>query len=90
MIFSLNFKYFIILIVIFLIIYWFQYVDNKKRCKKREGIYENIKLPLFMVSIIALILFWDVKEFFSTNLNKNIIIVPQTNNLDVYTTLPEW
>jgi hypothetical protein len=65
MTFPKNFKYFLILVSIFLVIYWFQKVDDEKRCKKREGIYENIKLPLLVTSIIALILCWNDKHIFS-------------------------
>lgn len=52
-------KQFLILSVTFGIVYWFQIVDDKKRCKERIGIYEKIKLPLLVSSIIGLVLFWD-------------------------------
>jgi hypothetical protein len=52
-------KEFLILILTFGVIYWFQYVDDKKRCKRREGIYDNIKLPLLATAIVGLVLFWE-------------------------------
>ena len=52
----------LILIATFIIIYWFQRVDDKKRCKPREGIYHKIKLPLLATSIVGLVLFWDRKS----------------------------
>jgi hypothetical protein len=52
-------KELIILVLTFGIIYWFQYVDDKKRCKKRVGIYEKIKLPLLVSCIVGLVLFWE-------------------------------
>ena len=55
-------KDFLILIFTFAIIYWFQQVDDKKRCKKRDNIYDTIKLPLLVTSIVGLILFWEKKN----------------------------
>ena len=52
-------KQFLILSLTFGIIYWFQIVDDKKRCKERVGIYEKLKLPLLVSSIVGLVLFWD-------------------------------
>ena len=52
-------KDFLILILIFGIIYWFQQVDDKKRCKKREGLYDNIKLPLLATALVGLVVFWE-------------------------------
>ena len=50
---------FLIICITFVLIYWFQQVDDFKRCKERTNIYEKIKLPLLVCSIVALILFWD-------------------------------
>ena len=58
-------KEFFILFFSFGIIYLFQYVDDKKRCKKRDGIYDNIKVPLLATSIIGLILFWNKDSLIS-------------------------
>ena len=54
-----NLKEFLILSFTFGIIYLFQYVDDKKRCKKRDGIYDNVKLPLLASAIVGLVLFWN-------------------------------
>ena len=50
---------FLIICITFVLIYWFQQVDDDKRCKERTNIYDKIKLPLLVSSIVGLILFWD-------------------------------
>jgi len=50
---------FLIICITFVLIYWFQLVDDDKRCKERTNIYDKIKLPLLVSSIVGLILFWD-------------------------------
>jgi len=50
---------FLIICITFVLIYWFQQVDDDKRCKERTNLYEKIKLPLLVSSIVGLILFWD-------------------------------
>lgn len=67
-----NLKYFLIVVIIFCIIYWFQTVDDKKRCKKRTNIYDKIKLPLLVSAIVGLIILWNNNFYTSTNYNKEI------------------
>jgi len=83
-------KEFFILILTFGVIYWFQLVDDKKRCKKREGIYDNIKLPLLASAIVGLILFWEKENFLAifitqetcnNNLENQIVNLPQINQI---------
>ena len=83
-------KEFFILILTFGVIYWFQLVDDKKRCKKREGIYDTIKLPLLASAIVGLILFWEKENFLAifitqetcnNNLENQIVNLPQINQL---------
>jgi len=50
---------FLIICITFVLIYWFQQVDDDKRCKERTNIYDKIKLPLLVSSIVGLLLFWD-------------------------------
>lgn len=50
---------FLIICITFVLIYWFQQADDEKRCKERVNLYEKIKLPLLVSSIVALLLFWD-------------------------------
>ena len=50
---------FLIICITFVLIYWFQQVDDDKRCKERTNLYDKIKLPLLVSSIVGLILFWD-------------------------------
>jgi hypothetical protein len=74
-------KEFFILFFSFGIIYLFQYVDDKKRCKKRDGIYDNIKLPLLATSIIGLVLFWnnDSSIIINTPVPNKPIVTPPVN-----------
>ena len=70
-------KEFFILILTFGIIYCFQMVDDKKRCKKREGIYDTIKLPLLVTAIVGLVLFWEKENLLAIfitadNCNNNL------------------
>lgn len=67
-----NLKYLLIVVIIFCIIYWFQTVDDKKRCKKRTNIYDKIKLPLLVSAIVGLIILWNNNFYTSTNYNKEI------------------
>jgi hypothetical protein len=85
-------KEFFILISTFAVIYWFQLVDDKKRCKKREGIYDIIKLPLLATAIVGLILFWEKESFLAifitqencnNNLENKILNLPQINKLPI-------
>jgi hypothetical protein len=70
-------KEFFILLSTFGVIYWFQMVDDKKRCKNREGIYDTIKLPLLATAIVGLVLFWEKENFLAIfisaeNCNNNL------------------
>ena len=71
-------KEFFILFLTFGIIYLFQRVDDKKRCKKRQGIYDTIKLPLLATSIVGLILFWEKENFLAIFIEKEVC----NNNLE--------
>lgn len=75
-------KEFFILILTFGVIYWFQQVDDKKRCKKREGIYDNIKLPLLASAIVGLVLFWEKESFLAIFIAQehSISIPPKLEN----------
>ena len=83
-------KPFLILVGIFGIVYWFQIVDDKRRCKERVGIYNKIKLPLLVVSIVGLIMFWYTDNSFNivqiTNCKEPdfIEIIPEINNNNLF------
>lgn len=90
----------LILIGVFGIIYWFQSVEDKKQNKVREGIYQNIKLPLLVSAIVGLVMFWNDLPVIQYS-NKPIIMntsqldgpISQMGgnpNLDVYTGLADW
>jgi hypothetical protein len=93
-------KYILIIIITFGIIYWFQTVDDKKRCKERKTNYDKIKLPLLVTSIVGLVLLWNndcfTTIFVTSNCNENyilekpMVISNSHSNLDIYTGLPEW
>jgi len=70
-------KQFFILSLTFGIVYWFQIVDDKKRCKERVGIYEKIKLPLLVCSIVGLVLFWDNDKIL------NIFVTTECTKIDL-------
>ena len=74
-------KDFLILIFTFGIIYWFQQVDDKKRCKKRDNIYDTIKLPLLVTSIVGLVLFWEKQNIFSLFVSVEPLRNSLTNSL---------
>jgi len=70
-----NLKYFLIVVITFGIIYWWQSVDDKKKNKKRINMYDKIKLPLLVSAIIGCILLWNNNSFtnsISSNYNKEI------------------
>jgi len=56
---------FLIICITFVLVYWFQQVDDIKRCKERVNLYEKIKLPLLVSAIVALIIFWDNERILS-------------------------
>jgi hypothetical protein len=93
-------KYFLIIIMTFNIIYWFQMVDNQKRCKGKINNYDKIKLPLLVSTIVGLVLLWNNESLpivFITStsidncsLERPIETLNNYSNLDIYTGLPEW
>jgi preprotein translocase subunit YajC len=96
-------KEFFILLATFGVIYWFQYVDDKKASKKREDIYDKIKLPLLATAIVGLILFWEKENFLAifiaqekcnNNLENQIINIPEINKLpeviNINKTIPDF
>jgi uncharacterized membrane protein YbhN (UPF0104 family) len=92
----LKIKYFLIIIIIFSIIYWFQMVDDKKRCKEKTNNYDKIKLPLLVSTIVGLVLLWNNNSLYTIssmengNMERSIEITTNYSNLDIYTGLPEW
>lgn len=99
----LKIKYFLIIIITFCIIYWFQMVDDKKICKKKTNNYDKIKLPLLVSTIVGLVLLLKndyLPNIYITNSTENSIIerpierpieiTTNYSNLDIYTGLPEW
>jgi hypothetical protein len=93
-------KYFLIIIMTFNIIYWFQMVDNRKRCKEKINNYDKIKLPLLVSTIVGLVLLWNNESLpivfitstsiENSSLERPIETLNNYSNLDIYTGLPEW
>jgi len=53
---ELIIKQIIIIVITFLVILWFQYNDDMKHKRTRIGIFDKIKLPLLVCTMVALIL----------------------------------
>jgi len=89
---STNLKYFLIVIITFCIVYWWQSVDVVRIKKKNTtNIYDKIKLPLLVSSIIGCILLWNNNYFndvvnnssidFHNNSSNNLISI--NNNKEI-------
>lgn len=53
---NLILKQLLIIVFVFLIVLWFQKVDDKKQKKTRTGIYDEYKLPLLVSAMVGLVL----------------------------------
>jgi predicted permease len=78
---KLIIKQIIVMIITFLIIFWFQNNDDIKHKRKRETIFDKIKLPLLVSTIIGLIfnipLLFNINECVrETNINESVSIQP--------------
>lgn len=69
---NLIIKQILIVFSVFLIILWFQHLDDKRNKKQRTTYYQKFKLPLFVAAITGLIL--SLYEYIS-NTNK-IFVTP--------------
>ena len=89
-----NLKYFLIGVITFGIIYWWQSVYDLKKNKERIKIYDKIKLPLLVSAIIGCILLWNnnsLTKSISTIYNKemspnffnDLKIQPENNVMDI-------
>lgn len=99
-------KQILILVIIFLVIFWFQNVDNKNNLKDNENtksIYFKIKLPLLVTSVCGILMLGAntllSDNFISGNntIKSNILDhsfdhnAPSVNvPLNVFTEKPEW
>ena len=84
-----------------MIIYWFQYQDDKKTKRKRVTFYEKYKFPLLISSIIGLLLTMLNKiEVSETTLivassnnscvQESPLINKQISDQEVFTDLPDF
>lgn len=66
---NLILKQLIIIAGTFLVILWFQNVDDKKHNKTRETIYEKYKFPILVSAIIGLVI--NIPEIISSTNNQS-------------------
>jgi hypothetical protein len=84
---NLIIKQIIVMIITFLLIVWFQNIDDTKNKRIRNSYYEKYKLPVLVSTIIGLIL--NFPTFFKLNncVNENIteinIITPVQDNVNL-------
>jgi hypothetical protein len=71
-------KQIILLSIIFILILWFQQNDKNKKEKENISLYNKIKLPLLVCSIIGFILNLNIKF----NDNIDITLINNCNNDD--------
>jgi len=67
-------------------------VDDKKRCKERTNIYEKIKLPLLVSSIVGLVLLWNNDSFTAIFVTSNCVEEIPENGISIMegpTQIPE-
>ncbi len=79
----------IIFLAVFLIIMWLQHNDDLrfKNSKKRISLYEMIKLPLFVASLVLLLKNINYKECY--NEIQSIFIVAPSSSLSSKHIIPE-
>ena len=72
------------LFIIFMIILWFQKMDDKKNKRVRTTYYEKYKLPLLVVSIVGLLINMNIYKMFGLEECQQIthltIIKPDINS----------
>ena len=95
-----NIKQFLIISFIFIIIWWFQSIDDKKNKKERITFYDTYKLPILVSAIVGLILnitfFVDINKKECNNIDEFIIITPTkpSNNIisdqQIFTDMPDF
>ena len=82
----------LIIVFVFLIILWIQRFDDTKQNKKRDTLYDKIKVPLLVSAITGLLLNINIDNLFSfkknNKINEILIVTPKTGpnimNQDVY------
>jgi hypothetical protein len=79
----MDIKDLIIFLLVFLIVMWLQNNDDKKFSKKRESLYDTIKLPLFVAIIILVAK--DISCCLFNNINTILFIEDiQPSTVDIF------
>ena len=75
-------KQILIISTVFLIIFWFQNIEDKKYNKARKTVYEKYKFPVLVSAIVGLLLHLDINKMFSNCVKptNEIIIVSSKIN----------
>ena len=67
----MNFKENILILVIFFIIIWFQYINDIKYNIKNKSMYEKLKLPIIICIFVGIILYYN-NILINNNMTKNL------------------
>ena len=91
---KLIFKQIIVIILTFIIILWFQNMDDKKQNIKRLTLFDKFKFPVLFSSIIGLLLSYNNIFIADCKTETNITLI--TPNFltkipqEIYTDLPDF
>lgn len=84
---NLIIKQIIVMIITFLLILWFQNIDDTKNKRIRISYYEKYKLPLLVSTIIGLILnfpaFFKLNDCVNENITEINIITPTRDDINM-------
>lgn len=74
-------KQLLIIVFVFLVILWIQKMDDNSKNKKRDNLYDKIKLPLLVSAIVGLLLNIDLSNIIDNKVESEIIIIKPKCNL---------
>ena len=63
-------KQIIIIVLTFILILWFQSIEDNKYKKQRNNIYEKYKYPIFVSALVGLVMSYS--DYFCMNTIQNI------------------
>ena len=74
-------KQLLIIVFVFLLILWIQKMDDNSKNKKRENLYDKIKLPLLVSAIVGLLLNINLNNIINDTIESEIIIIKPNCNM---------